>query len=193
VKRLLLALTAAVLAAAAAWLKWRPPVVELAAAAFPFAATGQAASIEDGDTFVLVADAGQGSTPARVKVRLHGIDAPELVQRHGWAAREALADLTRDRPLRVDCYKADARGRAVCRVFVLGAAQEQDLELALLRAGHAWHYRSFAAEQAPNERADYASAEAQARTAGRGLWQAPGPSMPPWTCRERLRDGLLCD
>ena len=119
---------------------------------------------------------------------------PELAQRSGWAAREALRELTRNTELRVDCYKRDPRGRAVCRARTTApfGAEDSDIELALLRLGLAWHYVDYAAEQSPDERARYAQAEVDARAARRGLWAGQTP-MPPWQCRERLRSGKLCD
>jgi endonuclease YncB( thermonuclease family) len=188
----LIVATAAVLLAAAGWLKWWSPLAELPAAAFPFVAVGTAEAVDDGDTFVFAADELPADVPGRFKVRLHGVDAPELAQFHGWAARSALKRLTGGESLRLDCYKRDAGGRAVCRVRALGATGDTDVELALLTEGHAWHFRGFAGEQTPAERSNYAAAEARARAAQRGLWKQ-GTPMPPWICREQLRAASNCD
>ncbi len=171
-----------------------PTAIDLA---LPLVASGRAESIDDGDTFVFVPTSAVGSAVRRVRIRLHAVDAPELAQSSGWAARAALAELLHSARITVDCYKQDARGRAVCRVRAQAHdtgvdTVARDVELVLLEAGLAWHYEAFAREQTPAERDSYARAMAQARAARRGLWQHEAP-MAPWQCRERLRAGSLCD
>ncbi len=153
------------------------------AAAQPTASTaalrarGAALSFDDGDSFELRLPSG-----AMVSIRLHAIDAPELVQPHGEAARRALIEAIGDRPVRVDCYKRDPRGRHVCRAW----AAEVDLQLRMLEQGHAWHFTMYLDEQSGSERRVYARAQAQARASRRGLWMQSLP-MPPWNCRSELR------
>lgn len=150
-------------------------------------------AVEDGDTFVFEAADPVPGAPPRVRVRLHAIDAPELLQAGGPAARTALVELTRGVSVRVDCYKRDAHGRAICRAWVAAPnGRDLDIQLSLLREGRAWHYRAYASEQTADERRSYQAAEGDARAAGLGLWQRPEP-MPPWSCRERLRAAQACD
>jgi endonuclease YncB( thermonuclease family) len=193
VRPVLLMAVAAALAIGVGWLRWTPPIAALPAAAFPFTAEGRVVSIDDGDSFVFDRRAAPAGEPRRIRVRLHAVDTPELVQPHGLAARDALVRLTRQRLLALDCYKRDPRGRAVCRVTDpdWGDAT-RDIELAMLQQGFAWHYRAFIGEQTAAERAEYAAAEADARALRRGLWQQDAP-MPPWECRERLRAAQTCD
>jgi endonuclease YncB( thermonuclease family) len=184
---------AAAVAIVVGWLRWTPPIAALPAEAFPFTADGRVVSVDDGDSFVFERRAAPAGEPRRIRVRLHAVDTPELVQPHGLAARDALASLTRQRSLALDCYKRDPRGRAVCRVTDPGRSDAaRDIELALLQQGFAWYYRAFSGEQTADERAEYAAAEADARVLRRGLWQQDAP-MPPWTCRERLRAASTCD
>jgi endonuclease YncB( thermonuclease family) len=146
-------------------------------------AQGEVIKFDDGDSFELKLDTG-----ATVQVRLHAVDAPELVQRHGRAARNALMAAVAGRPLHVDCYKRDARGRFVCRAQIGG----EDLQLLLLQAGHAWHFTRFAEEQTRAERQRYGEAMAAARTARIGLWSVDAP-QPPWDCRDKLRGLQRCE
>jgi endonuclease YncB( thermonuclease family) len=193
VRPVLLMAVASALAIGVGWLRWTPPIDALPASAFPFAAEGRVVSVDDGDSFVFERRAAPTGEPRRIRVRLHAVDAPELVQPHGLAARDALARLTRQRSLALDCYKRDPRGRAVCRVTDPGRSDAtRDIELALLQQGFAWHYRAFSSEQTADERTEYAAAEADARALRRGLWQQDAP-MPPWACRERLRAAATCD
>ena len=195
VSRALFAVLAAVgLVAAVVVLTDRASVGPVTTPDLPLVASGRAVSIDDGDTFVFVPTSPDGRDLRRYRVRLHGVDAPELLQSHGWTARSALAALLRDALVNVDCYKRDARGRAVCRVHVEServGSGALDLELALLEAGHAWHYVAYAREQTALERERYAEAMARAQVARRGLWQEDAP-LAPWQCRERLRAGQQC-
>ena len=147
------------------------------AAAAGLRAEGSVIALDDGDSFELRLPSG-----ATIAIRLHAIDAPELVQPHGETARRALNEAIAGRPVRVDCYKRDARDRYVCRAWAGG----DDLQLRMLEQGHAWHFTMYVHEQSRRERDLYARAQARARSDRRGLWAQPWP-MPPWNCRDELR------
>lgn len=114
------------------------------------------ARVIDGDTLEI------GET----RVRLHGIDAPEMGQpcRDGgdvrdcgrWAA-EALRARVEGRVLRCEARDRDRYGRVVARC----EADGEDVAAALVRAGLAFAYRRYSM--------DYVEAEKRARAAGRGL------------------------
>lgn len=152
------------------------------AAAASLRVVGDAVAIGDGDSFDL-----QTRSRGRMAIRLHAIDAPEKPQAHAAAARSALARIVAGRPVRADCYKRDRHGRHVCRVWVGG----EDVQLRMLRRGHAWHLATRGGEQTGEERRRYAAAQIQARAARRGLWAQAAP-MPPWTCRQRLQLRRRC-
>ncbi|SLN49392.1 Succinoglycan biosynthesis protein ExoI [Aquimixticola soesokkakensis] len=117
-----------------------------------------AVRVVDGDTLDV------GGT----RVRLHGVDAPELSQTCKdaggvtWAcgawSRDQLADLT---PNRVRCSETDVDryGRVVARCFV----GNNDVNAMMVTRGAARAYAKYSA--------DYLGAEAQARAAQRGIWQ----------------------
>ncbi len=128
-------------------------------------AAARVVRIHDGDT--LSVRCGDG---APVKLRLADIDAPELHQADGAAARAALAQAVEGRPLRVESRAVDRYERIVARVDVDG----RDLGLALVAEGHAWcGLRPTAACRA---------ALREARQAGRGLWADAQPQA-PWQWR----------
>lgn len=180
-------LLVAVVAAGALWFRESREIVRLTPDAVPFSVVVPVDRVEDGDTLV-------AAVPGRglVRVRLHAIDTPELVQPFGSAARDGLREILGRRPASLDCYKVDPRGRAVCRVTTVVDGERIDVGGMLVGRGLAWHYRAFASEQSAAERSALERAEVQARSARRGLWQADGP-MPPWICRERLRSAQSCD
>lgn len=139
------------LAAAAPALAKNPPLPPA-----PFAVEG-AARITDGDTIRL----------GDVRVRLHGIDAPESDQTCGSAqgrvpcgamATEALTALIAGRPVLCQAVDVDRYNRAVAVCSVDGL----DLNAAMARAGWAIAFTRYSQ--------DYADEAALARQEGVGLW-----------------------
>ncbi|MEY2689379.1 MAG: hypothetical protein RL375_3578 [Pseudomonadota bacterium] len=140
------------------------------------AAGTQASSLRDGDGDTIT---GVDAAQTHHKVRLAGIDAPERSQPCGQDARLALHARVLHQEVSARCSKVDRYHREVCTLVRDGT----DLNLALLQAGLAWHYRAYAREQAPTDAQAYAEAEQQARRAQRGLWAGPEP-VPPWQWRK---------
>ncbi len=141
---------------------------------------GKVVSVADGDTLT-VATPGAG----RVKVRLYGIDAPEVRheevrgQPFGQNARRALRALTLGRSVRVAVVDVDTHKRVVGVVYESGV----DINLAMVREGWAWAYRRYLAAPYASE---YLDAEREARAKRLGLWREPNP-LPPWEYRRRSR------
>jgi endonuclease YncB( thermonuclease family) len=144
--------------------------------------TGQVVRVLDGDTVEIRTDT---ATP---RIRLAGIDAPEKRQAFGDAARQSLAGLCFGKTAEFHPRKTDKYGRTVATVECDGA----DAGLAMIRAGFAWHYKTYAKEQPQAERKAYANAEDEARAAGRGLWRDAEP-IPPWEWRRPHRTVLQTD
>jgi endonuclease YncB( thermonuclease family) len=117
----------------------------------------------DGDT-LWVQPAGGGRWR---KLRLDDIDAPEICQAGGLAARDALADRVLGRTVRVEQRAHDAYGRAIVRLQ-LGA---EDLNRWLVRTGHAWAHQWRGS-------GPYLIEEADARRHARGLFAQAAPELP---------------
>ena len=134
---------------------------------------GKVVGILDGDTVDVL-------TPAKelVRVRLSGIDAPEKKQAFGNVSKQTLSDLVFSREVVVEWRKKDRYGRIVGKVLVDGI----DMDLKMVTAGMAWHYKQYAKEQSATDRESYASAEDAARAKRVGLWRDKDP-IPPWTFR----------
>ena len=62
----------------------------------------------------------------------------------------------------------------------------RDVNLELVKAGMAWHYKYYERDQSPENRKQYAGAEVEARKARRGLWEMVSPT-PPWDFRRSQR------
>lgn len=136
----------------------------LAVAAPPPAWRGTVTHVTDGDTLWVRPRSG-GAPQA---VRLTGIDAPELCQRHGEAARAALVGRVLGQQVQVRGDQRDDYGRKLARVS-LG---QEDVGAWLVRQGHAWSYR-YRGQSGP-----YARQEALARAQGRGLFGAGKAERP---------------
>jgi micrococcal nuclease len=138
--------------------------------------TGTCIGVSDGDTITVLRD-----RKVSIKVRLEGIDAPELHQDFGQKARKFTAAMVFGKVVTVNVLKNDRYGRSVARVMVNG----KDVSLELVRAGLAWHYRHYSRDPA------LARAEADARAKKRGLWSMPAP-VPPWDYRHggQGREGM---
>ncbi len=146
-----------------------------AAAATPI--TGRVVGVSDGDT-VTVLDANKRTH----KVRLLGIDSPEKSQAFGERAKQSLSDLVFDKQVSVEGGKQDRYGRSLGKIVLNG----QDINLEQIRRGMAWHYKQYARDQSPQDRAAYAEAETTARQQRAGLWQDANP-VPPWSFRRAAK------
>ncbi len=128
--------------------------------------TGRVVAVHDGDTISVLV----GRRPR--KVRLEGIDCPELSQPYGRVAKLFTSDRAFGKTVDVQQTTVDRYGRIVGRVVVNG----EDLSNAILAAGLAWHYTQYSSDRTLD------AAEWSARAAHRGLWSQPNP-MPPWVYR----------
>jgi micrococcal nuclease len=133
-----------------------------------------AVRVHDGDTLTL--RCGQRSDhPRRIKVRIWGIDAPELAQDHwGYRARDRLRQLARG-TLRVQPVGRDDYGRTVGRVY----RDAEDLGLALVREGYAAVYHRY------NDDPAYLAAARDAKRSGVGIWTDDGLQRTPWAWRQQ--------
>ncbi len=147
---------------------------------------GRVVAVADGDTIVVLDIAG-----VQHRVRLLGIDAPELGQPGGYRSKDSLWRLVYERSVRVEWNKIDNYGRRVGKLWVAppdcpncGATLDAGLEQ--LTIGRAWWFRRFAAEQSAEDRGRYEFAEQEARSRKAGLWRSGNP-VPPWEWRAGRR------
>ena len=126
-------------------------------------------AVIDGDT-LMVREPGQ---PAR-RVRLHGVDSPEIEQPFGMKARQFTARQLLDRRVTVQPVTVDAAQIPLVKIFLSGTLFNHTL----VAAGYAWRYTRYLSSP------QIAILERQAREARRGLWLEPHPT-PPWQWRRR--------
>ena len=99
---------------------------------------GRVVGVSDGDSITVL-----DSAKRQHKVRLAGIDAPELKQAFGQASKRSLSALVFGKTVAVETVKRDRYDRQIGKVLVDG----RDANLAQIEAGFAWHYKQYAAEQ----------------------------------------------
>lgn len=157
-----------------------------ATTAFPATLSGRVVGVHDGDT-ITVLDASK----KQHKIRLAGIDAPELKQAFGTRSRQNLSGLVFGKDIAVEWEKHDRYKRIVGKVLVdesradcafRDCRKSLDAGLVQVRDGFAWHYKQYEREQSPEDRRRYASAERNAREKKTGLW-ADNKPVPPWEWR----------
>lgn len=134
----------------------------------PIILEGPLTEIVDGDTVTLR----MGNHEYRI--RLHGIDCPELDQPFGDQAAGTLAAIVDSDEVEYRLTDADRYGRLVGVLSLDGKSINQEL----VEAGLAWWYQKYAPD-------DQGLAEAQeaAKAANRGLW-AEGEAVAPWEWRK---------
>jgi len=131
-----------------------------------------------GEVIVTKISDGDSLRSGKLKIRLHGIDAPELKQQcrteagQNWAcgvaARDALATMVAA-PLHCELRDVDRYGRLVMRCLAAG----RDVAEELVSQGLALAYRRYSN--------DYVAAEGRASAEARGMWQ--GVFEAPWDWR----------
>jgi len=148
-----------------------------AVAAWGHTIKGRIVGVHDGDSVTLL-----DSTNRQYKVRLGGIDAPEIGQAFGRASKDNLSRLALSREAIAECGKVDRYRREVYSLTVGGT----DAGLAQIEAGMAWYFRRYERELTADRRRLNAEAEDQARSRKKGLWSDKSP-VAPWDWRAAKR------
>jgi len=126
--------------------------------------------VMDGDTVLLLPEGRHGA----LKWRISGIDAPELCQPGGEAAREALVARVLRHTVQIEPQGQDVYGRDIGRLWRDG----QDVGAELVRSGMAWAWQHRAG------RGPYAALQRQAQQDKRGLFAALETAMSPALFRQ---------
>ena len=92
----------------------------------------------DGDTIDVLTDAKQ-----TIRIRLNGIDAPERGQPFGNNTRETVSESIGGQMARIVTRGDDRYGRAIGDIYHDG----ERINLALVKAGMAWHYVKYAPDR----------------------------------------------
>ena len=126
--------------------------------------SGLVSHVTDGDTLWVKPATGGGP----YKLRIVGIDAPEICQTNGPASRAALAQWVLNKQVRVTVNRKDIYGRGLAELELNG----NDVGALMVSSGHAWSY-GWRGKPGP-----YASQEFAARENRRGFFAASALESP---------------
>ncbi|EAJ1622746.1 thermonuclease [Campylobacter upsaliensis] len=124
--------------------------------------TGKVSKVIDGDTIELLAKTSKENPYnhiIKLKIRLYGIDAPELKQAYGKEAKEFLSALVLKQEVSLIIENKDKYDRFVGTLFLKG----QDINKEMVKNGYAHAYESFSKK--------YLAEQADAKMFKLGLWQ----------------------
>ncbi|EHR9975097.1 thermonuclease family protein [Campylobacter upsaliensis] len=124
--------------------------------------TGKVSKVIDGDTIELLAKTSKENPYnhiTKLKIRLYGIDAPELKQAYGKEAKEFLSALVLKQEVSLIIENKDKYERIVGTIFLKG----QDINKEMVKNGYAHAYESFSKK--------YLAEQADAKMFKLGLWQ----------------------
>jgi micrococcal nuclease len=109
-----------------------------------------------------------------VRVKLVGVDAPEVDQAFGDLARKHLSDLIHEKTVVVEYSGIAADGSVVGRVLL----NDADIGAQMIRDGAAWFDPNNLSRLSIADREVYQQAQQAARDERRGLWQSENPTAP---------------
>ena len=128
-------------------------------------------NVNDGDTITV------NHNGNIAKIRLYGIDSPELAQNRGYEARAFTDKLVYRKNVLIRMMDMDNYGRIVGDVYCDG----RDINRLLVLSGFAWAYVYHDDK--------YTGSEEFARKKRAGLWADPSP-VPPWDFRQSAPGAL---
>jgi micrococcal nuclease len=143
----------------------------------PTVLAGKVARVIDGDTLDVLLTSG------RIRVRLHGVDAPESDQPGGKAATTWLAQQLQDQHVMLEPVSQDQYERMVAIVHL----QDRIINRELVATGHGWAYRQYLRRSDE----DLCRVEERARRNGAGIWAATAHA--PWEYRATQGKGPFSD
>lgn len=124
--------------------------------------SGKVTHVSDGDTATL-----KDSNGTKHRIRLNGIDAPEIGQEYGIEAKSFLEDLVLNKNVDVEIIGKDQFDR------ILGVIKlnNKDINKEMLKNGLAWQYRF-------NNDISYSDMVKQAKQAKKNIWSDSNPIDP---------------
>jgi micrococcal nuclease len=135
--------------------------------------SGVVVGISDGDTITVLTNEKQ-----QIRVRLDGIDCPELHQAYGTKAKQYTSVLVYNKAVTILTHGKDRYGRTIGTVlFSNGNLNEE-----LVKTGLAWAYAHYSTQFLPLEKS--------ARAKKIGLWGDAHPT-PPWDFRQQRSKKLV--
>ena len=137
--------------------------------------SGQLVKVTDGDTVQVLHDGKEE------KVRLEGIDCPEMGQAYGRKAKQYVIEIAAGKIVKVQATGKDRYGRTLGNVIL---PDGKNLNHQLVKEGFAWWFQKYSNDIILRD------LEKEARDNKRGLWTDTKP-IAPWEWRKMKRAGKL--
>ena len=115
-----------------------------------------------------------------LKLRLVGIDAPEMKQQFGKESKLCLSQLIGNNSIKLKTYGRDRYQRILAKIMV----GEVDINLAMIKKGCAWFYRQYQENLDEEDQKLYDQAEQIAQKQFLGLFKN-AKVIPPWVWRKK--------
>ena len=131
--------------------------------------SGKVIDVESGDLLTIY------NLNRPVKVRLLGVDAPELSQAFGDVAKEHLSVLVLDKFVTVEYWALGEHNSLIGRVLLEG----RDIGAQMIRDGAAWYDSTNSRPLSDVDCEVYAKSQEAAESEKRGLWETGG-AVAPW-------------
>ncbi len=128
---------------------------------------GRVVGVSDGDSITLLTPGNR-----QLKVRLDGIDAPEDGQEFSAVSKRTLSSWIAGKTVTLKVSGTDRYQRTLGTILL----EDQNVNLLMVRAGMAWHFKNYSDDQALD------AAEKAARAEQLGLWSGFRP-IAPWDYR----------
>ena len=128
---------------------------------------GEATNVYDGDTFTLI------TASDEIRIRILGIDAPEMNQDYGVEARDYARDMIEGKKVTVYLEPGETYGRKLGHVIT---EDGKHFSYEMVLAGFAWWYERYSSDKFLK------AAQESARTNRSGLWSNSN-AVAPWDFR----------
>lgn len=138
-------------------------ILSLIFSIFSYALDAYVEKVSDGDSFLARANG------KKIRVRMYGIDAPELKQKYGVESKKYLENLILGKSVELKVLYEDKYKRKVARVY----CGNKEINLEMLRSGNVWFYEYHAGKER-----SYRKAYEKARSEKKGLWKDKNPENP---------------
>lgn len=109
-------------------------ILSLILSIFSYALDVFVEKVSDGDSFVAKYNG------KKIRVRMYGVDAPELKQKHGKESKEYLENLILGKKVELKVLYEDKYKRKIARVYY----KNKEINLEMLRSGNVWFYEYHA-------------------------------------------------
>lgn len=127
--------------------------------------------VYDGDTVTLT------SEKTKTKIRLYGIDAPEIAQPYGKESRNHLRKKILYKNVEVKVNGKDRYKRTIGTIFLDG----ENINLWMIKSGFAWHYKQYCKDKV------FAIAERNAKNKKIEMWKTDNLQRPDLFRKDKRR------